>query len=516
MIRYTPEPLTNFAEPKEAQQLAAALNQVKALLGRNYPIIAAGQERFTSRHITSVNPSRNEEVIGNVSKADARLADEAVEAAHARFLTWSRVKPEIRADYLFKAAAILRRKKHVFSAWMMLEAGKTRAEADADTAEAIDFMEYYARQMLQLVQRGAEQLTQTPGERNDLIYLPLGVGIIIPPWNFPLAIVAGMTTAAIVAGNTVVLKPSSLTPVIAYQFMELLREAGVPDGIVQYVPGGGSEIGDVLVSHKLTRFISFTGSKEVGIHLHEISAKVQPGQLWLKRFVGEMGGKDAIVVGEDADPAAAAAGIVTSAFGYSGQKCSACSRVIVHHRLYDEVLERVRELTVQLKMGDAAEAATDVGPVIDRQAYLKIANYIRVGQQEGQLVAGGGCDDGTGYFIEPTIFAGVDPDARLMQEEIFGPVVAFTAVSSFEDALRIANHSEYGLTGSVYTNNRQHIEQAKAEFQAGNLYINRKCTGAIVGVHPFGGFNMSGTDSKAGGPDYLFLFTQPKLISERL
>jgi 1-pyrroline-5-carboxylate dehydrogenase len=355
-----------------------------------------------------------------------------------------------------------------------------------------------------------------PNEDNEMYHIPLGVGVVIPPWNFPLAIMVGMTTASLVSGNTVVLKPASTTPVIAAKFMEILEDAGLPPGVVNYVPGSGSEVGDFLVDHPLTRFISFTGSREVGLRINERAAKKQPGQKWIKRLIAEMGGKDSIIVDKEADLEEAAKGIVMSAFGFSGQKCSACSRAIIHADVYDRVLARAVELTKQLKMGDPRDPSSNTGPVIDEHAYNKILEYIEIGKKEGLLAAGGEKGDDSGYFIKPTIFADVHPEARIMQEEIFGPVVAFTKARDFEHALEIANNTEYGLTGSVYTRNRAHIEKARTEFHVGNLYFNRKCTGAIVGVHPFGGFNMSGTNSKAGGPDYLLLFTQAKLTSEIL
>lgn len=516
MKPYSPEPLTDFSDPQESARLEQALRVAETQLGRHYPLRIGSAILHTEATIVSINPSNKDEVVGVVSRADRSLADKAVRCAAGAFQSWSRVPAERRAEYLLKGAAALRKRKHEFNAWLMLEAGKSRAEADADTAEAIDFLEYYARQMIGLTGRGRKELVSIPGEHNELQYIPLGVGVVIPPWNFPLAILAGMTTAALVAGNTVVLKPSSQTPVIAAKFVELLADAGLPPGVVNFVPGSGSEIGDDLVDHPLTRFISFTGSREVGVRMFERSARVAPGQQWLKRFVGELGGKDCIVVDRDADLEEAAQGIVASAFGFSGQKCSACSRAIVHQSVYDQVLNRCVELAKSLKVGDVREADCYTGPVIDQASFAKIMSYIDIGRQEGRIVAGGNALPLPGYFIEPTIVADASPDSRIMQEEIFGPVVAFTACSDFEHGLAIANKTDYGLTGSLYTNNREHIARAKAEFHAGNLYINRKCTGAVVGVHPFGGFNMSGTDSKAGGPDYLLLFTQPKLISELL
>ncbi|WP_282942025.1 L-glutamate gamma-semialdehyde dehydrogenase [Paenibacillus sp. RC67] len=516
MVPYRPEPLTDFTDPVESRKLLEALQQVKLQLGQTYPIRIGAAELYSEKVLESINPSNISEMIGKVGRADRALAEKAIQCAANSFKAWSQVTAEERADYLFKAAATLRRRKHEFNAWLMLEAGKSRAEADADTAEAIDFMEYYARQMIELTTRGRKELVSIVQERNELSYIPLGVGVIIPPWNFPLAIMAGMTTAAIVCGNTVVLKPSSQTPVIAAKFVELLLDCGLPSGVVNFVPGSGSEIGDGLVEHPLTRFVSFTGSREVGVHIQELTAKVNPKQIWLKRFIGELGGKDSILVDRDADLVAAAKAIVVSAFGYSGQKCSACSRAIVHQDVYDEVLIRCIELTKALKVGDVTDASNDTGPVIDAASFQKIMQYIDIAKQEGRIVAGGHALQLPGYYIEPTIVADAAPDSRIMQEEIFGPVVAFTACSDFDHGLDIANNTEYGLTGSVYTRNREHIGKAKAQFHVGNLYINRKCTGAVVGVHPFGGFNMSGTDSKAGGPDYLLLFTQSKVSSELL
>jgi len=517
VIPYRPEPFTDFSNPKEAEAFDAALAKARGELGLDVPLVIGGRRIATEQKTSSINPSNKAEIVGSVAKADRSHAEQAMQAAYDAYKTWSKATPEARAAVLFKTAAILRRRKHEFSAWLTIEAGKVRAEADADTAEAIDFMEYYGRQMIALAKKADDLLVPLPGEHNRLEYIPLGVGIVIPPWNFPLAIMVGMTVASIVAGNTVVLKPASTTPVIAYKFFEMLEDAGLPAGVVNFVPGSGAEIGDFLVTHKLTRYIAFTGSRDVGLRIHELSAKVSDGQMWLKRYIGEMGGKDSIVVDRDADLEAAAQAIVASAFGFSGQKCSACSRAIVHQDVYDEVLERSVALTKRLKIGDAADHTNFTGPVIDRFAYEKIREYIEIGKGEGRLMTGGGAPDpDRGFYIEPTIFADVDPKARLMQEEIFGPVLAFSKATDFDHALEIANNTEYGLTGSVFTRNRAHIERARDEFHVGNLYFNRKCTGAIVGVHPFGGFNMSGTDSKAGGPDYLLQFTQLKLSSEKL
>ncbi|MBB6285136.1 L-glutamate gamma-semialdehyde dehydrogenase [Geobacillus subterraneus] len=509
---YKHEPFTDFTVDANRQAFLAALEKVEAELGRDYPLIIGGERIMTEDKIASINPANKAEVVGRVAKANQELAERAMKAADEAFRTWSRTSPEARADILFRAAAIVRRRKHEFSAWLVKEAGKPWREADADTAEAIDFMEYYGRQMLKL--KDGIPVESRPGETNRFFYIPLGVGVVISPWNFPFAIMAGTTVASLVTGNTVLLKPASATPVVAYKFAEVLEEAGLPAGVLNYIPGSGAEVGDYLVDHPRTRFISFTGSRDVGIRIYERAAKVQPGQIWLKRVIAEMGGKDAVVVDKEADLELAAQSIVASAFGFSGQKCSACSRAIIVEDVYDQVLNRVVELTKQLNVGDPAEQATFMGPVIDQNAYNKIMEYIEIGKQEGRLMTGGEGDDSKGFFIQPTVFADVDPNARIMQEEIFGPVVAFAKARDFDHALEIANNTQYGLTGAVISRNRANLEKARHEFHVGNLYFNRGCTGAIVGYQPFGGFNMSGTDSKAGGPDYLILHMQAKTVSE--
>ncbi len=395
---------------------------------------------------------------------------------------------------------------------MIYEVGKSWPEADADTAEAIDFLEFYAREMMRLAED--HPLVRIEGEDNQLVYIPLGVGAVIPPWNFPVAIMVGMTSASFVTGNTVVLKPASTSPMIAWQFMRILEDVGLPAGVVNFLTGSGSIIGDALIEHPMVRFIAFTGSRDVGLRINQLAAKPYKGQLWLKRAVLEMGGKDAVVVDETADLDAAAEGIVASAFGFQGQKCSAGSRAIIVGQVYDQVLQKVIDKTKQLSVGDVTKPETYMGPVVDENAMQKITGYIEIGKHEGRLVAGGG-HHGPGYFIEPTVFADVDPHARIAQEEIFGPVLAVIKANDFDDALHIANDTEYGLTGSLYSRDQQRVERAKEEYHVGNLYFNRKSTGALVGVHPFGGFNMSGTDSKAGGRDYLLLFTQAKAISAK-
>ncbi|MFO7167446.1 MAG: L-glutamate gamma-semialdehyde dehydrogenase [Chloroflexota bacterium] len=508
------EPFTDFADPANAAAMERALAEVRGQLGRTYPLIIGGERITAERTIASTNPARPSEVVGYASCATAEQARRAVEVAYERFDSWRKVPAEERAALLFRVAEEMRRRKFELAAWIIYEVSKNWVEADADVAEAIDFCEYYAREMLRLA--GPQRVYPLPAERDELRYIPLGAGVAIPPWNFPLAITTGLTVAPLVAGNTVVLKPSPRSPVVAAKLMEVLEAAGVPAGVVNFVTGEDAEIGDVLVDHPLARFISFTGSKEVGIRIYERAAKVHPGQRWLKRAVLEMGGKDTIVVDETADLDAAAEGIVQSAFGFQGQKCSACSRVVAVEPVYDTLLQKVVERARRLNVGDPA-ANANLGAVIDGRALEKVRRYLEIGRQEGRLVLGGELPDGAeGYFVPPTIFADVAPDARLAQEEIFGPVLAFIKARDFDEALAIANNTEYGLTGGVFSRDRERLRRAAEDFHVGNLYLNRKITGAMVGAHPFGGFNMSGTDSKTGGPDYLLLFLQGKSIAEKL
>ena len=509
------EALTDFSQEENARAMREAVERVRGELGREYPLVIGGERVTSGQTLESYNPARRTEVVGRFQKATQELAGRAVETANETFRTWSRVPPEERAELLFRVAALLRERRHYFSAWMVFEVAKTWAEADGDTAEAIDFCEFYAREMLRYA--APQPLVKIEGEENELVYLPLGVGVVIPPWNFPLAIMAGMTVASVVTGNTVVLKPSSDAPTIAYKFFELLEEAGMPPGVVNFMVGSGGEVGDTIVDHPKTRYVAFTGSKEIGLRINERAAKAHDGQIWIKRVVAEMGGKDAIVVDSDTDLDDAATGVVQSAFGFQGQKCSACSRAIIHQDVYEPMLEKIVERTERLKLGDPSEASTSLSAVINSKAFKTINQYIEWGQEEGgRLVAGGGSDGEQGYFIEPTVIADVKPGARIEQEEIFGPVLAVIRARDFDEALQIANDTEYGLTGAVYTNDEAKLERARREFHVGNLYFNRQCTGALVGAHPFGGFNMSGTDSKAGGRDYLGLFLQAKLSSAKV
>ena len=509
------EPLTDFSKEENAQAMRAAIEKVKAQSGDEYPLVIGGERIKTGSTLESINPANRSQVVGRFHKATKELAERAVEAAHEAFQSWRNVPPAERAQLLFRVAEMMRARKHEFSAWMIYEVAKSWPEADGDTAEAIDFLEFYAREMLRYAAK--QPLTKLTGEDNQLEYIPLGVGAVIPPWNFPLAIMAGMTAAAIVTGNTVALKPSSDAPAIAYKFFELLEEAGLPAGVVNFMPGSGAEVGDVVVDHPKTRFIAFTGSKEVGLRINERAAKTQPGQLWIKRVVAEMGGKDAIIVADDANLDEAATGVVQSAFGFQGQKCSACSRAIIDARIYDSMIEKIAELTTKIKVGNPTETGTTMSAVINEKAFKTINGYVEKGKAEGgRVIAGGGSDGEQGFFIEPTVIADVKPGATIEQEEIFGPVLAVIKANDYDDALRIANDTQFGLTGAVYSTDENKLERARREFHVGNLYLNRKCTGALVGVHPFGGFNMSGTDSKAGGRDYLLLFMQAKVSSEKM
>ncbi len=512
---YRPEPYVNFNESGPREQMLAALQHVRSQLGRTWPLRIGDKKINTDKTIRSIMPAASDTVVGLVGKASRDHAAQAMEAAQAAFKTWRRVDPETRARVLFKAAAIMRRRVYELAAWMCFEESKSWIEAYADACEAIDFLDFYGREMVRL--GGPQAVTPYPGEDNELRYIPLGVGVVIPPWNFPLAICAGMTTAAIVTGNTVVLKPASASPVIAAVFAEILEQAGLPPGVLNFCPGSGGEIGDFLVEHPQTRFVSFTGSMEVGLSIFEKCAKVSPGQVWLKRSVLEMGGKDCILVDETADVDAAIDGIVAAAFGFQGQKCSACSRAILHASVYDRVLEGVVAKSRALSIGDTTRDENYfLGAVIDEAAHKSISEYIAIGRKEGRAVLADSKTPSGGYFIPPTIIADVDANARIAQEEIFGPVLAVIRAKDFDHGLEIANGTRFGLTGALYSNDRFRLERARHEFHVGNLYFNRKCTGALVDVQPFGGFNMSGTDSKAGGRDYLQLFLQGKSITERL
>jgi 1-pyrroline-5-carboxylate dehydrogenase len=513
--KFKNEPYIDWSKATNRKKQQAAIDKVRSELGSEYPIVIGGERLYATEKFNSYNPSRSTEVVGVFQKGNAELANKAMDVAVATFEEWKNVPAKKRAEYIFNAAKLMRKKKFELNAVEMFEVGKTWPEADGDVAEAIDFLEFYAREMLRYGED--HPVVKNPGEKGKLVYVPLGVGVIIPPWNFPLAILAGMTSAAIVAGNTVVLKPSSDSAWTGWQFMQIMEEVGLPRGVINFVTGPGAEVGDTLVLHPKTRFVSFTGSKEVGIHINEVAAKVQPGQIWLKRVVAEMGGKDSIIVDEGVNLDEAAAGVTVSAFGFQGQKCSACSRVIVHEKVYDKFVDLLAKKAEPITVGDTTVMSNYMGPVVNRSSQDKIMAYIDKGVSEGgRLVAGGVKAGDDGYFIRPTVIADVLPRATISQEEIFGPVLAVIKARNFDDALQIANNTEFGLTGAVYTKNKKRLAKAEKEFFVGNLYLNRKCTGALVGVHPFGGFNMSGTDSKAGGKDYLLLFLQGKSIAEKI
>ncbi len=498
----------DFSDPEVRKKMEEAIDKVRGEFGREYPMIIAGREVKIDAKFNSYNPSHKNEVVGVFQKADEKVAEEALQAALKAFETWKKVPYEKRAEYLLKAAQIMRQRRYDLDATMILEVGKNWLEADADTCEAIDFLEFYAREMLRY---GKEQpLTPYEPEENHAFYIPLGVGVIIPPWNFPSAILTGMTSAAIVTGNTVVLKPASDAPLTGYKVAKILQEAGIPDGVLNFITGPGHVAGNYLVEHPKTRFISFTGSMEVGKGIYEKAGKVVPGQIWLKRAIVEMGGKDAIIVDSEADLNLAVEGVTASAYGFQGQKCSACSRAIVDESIYDEFIDKLKARVEKISVGDVADYNNYMGPVINQAAYDKCMKYIQIGKEEGKLLIGGTGDNSEGYFVQPTIFVDVKPKSRIEQEEIFGPILAVIKAKDYDHAIEIANDTIYGLTGAVYTKNPEKVKRAVEDFHVGNLYINRKCTGALVDVHPFGGFNMSGTDAKAGGRDYLLLHLQMK------
>ena len=510
------EPSVDFSNPENARRMRAAIEKVRNELGREYDLVIGGRHLKTAEKTQSLNPAKPSEIVGIHQAAGASEVEPAMQAALKAFETWKFASIEERTNLLFRVSALLRERKFELMAWMIFEVGKNWAEADGDIAELIDFCDFYALEALRLSK--AEPPVQLPGERDYLRYIPLGVGAVIPPWNFPGAIMGGMTLASIVCGNTVILKPSGDSPTIAAKFFEILEEAGLPDGVVNFCPGHGNSFGNAIVEHPKTRYIAFTGSKEVGLHINQRAAVQQPGQIWIKRTILEMGGKDSIVVDTDADLDAAVEGVASAAFGFSGQKCSACSRAIVDERVYDKFLQRLKERVEKITVGDPTQNPA-MGPVVNEKSMKSILGYIEKGIAEGgRLITGGAraTEAGDGFFIQPTVIADVDPMATISQQEIFGPVLAVIKSRGFEHGLEIANNTEFGLTGAVYTTSEDKIEAAKEQFHVGNLYINRKCTGAMVGAHPFGGFNMSGTDSKAGGPDYLLLFTQAKSIGEKI
>ncbi len=508
------EPLSDFSDPDRAAAYRQALAELRRSLGGHKPLIIDGEAVDTGERIVSLNPAKPAEVVGTVAAAAAPQVDRAFNSAWTAFPAWAHRPATERAAATIKLASELRRRRLELAAWETLEASKNWREADADVAEAIDFCEYYARQAVELAQ--PVPTNPWPGEINQSWLKPLGAGVIISPWNFPLAILVGMTMGPVAAGNTVVLKPSSQTPMVAAVFMEAVAAANIPDGVINFLPATGSGMGDYLVDHARCRFINFTGSKDVGLRIGVRAAAIHPGQPWLKRVSLEMGGKDAVVVDETADLEAATSAVVQSAFGFQGQKCSAASRLIVIEEIYDAFLERLVAATKGLQVGPA-EANFPVAAVISEEQHRKILAEIDKGKAEAKLVVGGKAVDlEGGYFIEPTIFAEVPPSSRLGQYEIFGPVLSVIRARDFDEAVAIFNGTEYGLTGGLFSQSRERIERARCEFDVGNLYINRGITGARVGVQPFGGFKMSGTNAKAGGPDYVRLFLEMKTVAEKI
>ncbi len=509
------EPLSDFSDPSRRADFARTVATVDAALGPEWtrPILIGGQRIETGEWIASTDPTNPERVVGRVARATSAIADRAVAAATDAFATWSRVPATERAAIVHHLAGLIRRDRDELAATMVIEAGKPWGEADADVAEAIDFCEFYVRGALRLA--GPQPVAQRPGTRNRFTYVPLGVGVAIPPWNFPLAIAVGLTISGVVTGNAMILKPSSLTPVIAARFIDLCVEAGLPDGVVNFVPGPGDEVGMHLVDHPGVRFISFTGSKEVGETIYARAAEVKPGQRWLKRVIAEMGGKNAIVVDETADLDAAARAVVASAFGFGGQKCSACSRLVVVDAVHDALVDRVVEVAREIRIGDPRDPETDLGPLASADQRQTALRYAGIGREEGTVAVGPGTEvPATGFFVAPHVVTGVVSRSRLGQEEIFGPVLSVIRARDFADAIAIANDTDFGLTGAVFSRDEARLAHAAEAYQCGNLYFNRKCTGAFVGVEPFGGFNLSGTDSKAGGHDHLLLFVQGKSLSQ--
>src|SRR2546425_2245622 len=505
------EPLLDYSDPQQQERIRAALAEVRRGLGATYPLIVGPKEVTHAKTFASTNPAQRSEVIGRHVVADPADVDAAFDAATQAFATWSRTSAEARAGVLFRTAELLRERRFRLAALLMLEVGKTWDEADGEVAEAVDLVEWYGRQMLEL--DPPRHLTPMENEKTEFFYVPLGVGVVISPWNFPLALTIGMLSAAVVTGNTAIVKPSSNSPTTVAWLVALLKDVALPAGVVSYLTGPGSDLGNRLVDDPRVRFVAFTGSRDVGVEIFERAAKTQPGQRWLKRVQLEMGGKNAVAVDETADLDRAAEAIVISAFGFQGQKCSAGSRAVIVSSVYDELVPKIVDRARTLVVGDPTDPSVKVGPIIDEPAWKKVMKYIDVGKGEGRLIVGGSSPkDG---FVEPTIFADVKPDARIAQEEIFGPVLALIRARDFSDALDIANGTDYGLTGSLFSKDPERIREARRAFHVGNLYVNRKSTGAFMGVHPFGGFNMSGTDSKAGGPDYLLFFLQGKAGGER-
>jgi RHH-type proline utilization regulon transcriptional repressor/proline dehydrogenase/delta 1-pyrroline-5-carboxylate dehydrogenase len=507
------EPLTDFSKAESRQAMETALAHVAGQLGKTYPPLINDQAVATTSFLPSLDPSHKRRVVGQCGKSTADHANQAVAAAVVAFPAWRDIEPAKRTDYLFAAAKEMRQRRFELAAWQVYETGKPWREADADVAEAIDYCDFYAMEMLRLA---PPRLRNVPGEDNAYFYEPRGVTVVIAPWNFPLAILTGMTTAALVTGNTVIMKPAEQSAVIGAKLMEVFQHVGFPRGVVSYLPGVGEEVGPALVDHPDVAMIAFTGSRGVGLHINRQAAETPPGQDHVKRILAEMGGKNAIIIDDDADMDEAVHGVVWSAFGYAGQKCSACSRVIVPEALHDAFVDRLIKATRSLKLAPAEDPGCGIGPVIDEEAYTRLQRVMANGPKEGALAYAGdvGSLADEGYYVAPHIFTEVSPTSTLAQEEFFGPILAVLKSRDLTDALQIANGTKYALTGGLYSRSPEHITRVKREFRVGNLYINRKITGALVDRQPFGGFKLSGIGSKAGGPDYLLQFVLPRTITE--
>ncbi|MCM2359692.1 MAG: proline dehydrogenase family protein [Geobacteraceae bacterium] len=508
---FASEPALDFSVKTVRADCRAALEKVRRELGRHCPAVIGGREELGGERIVSVNPARPEQVVGTVAAVTREQAAEAVAAARRAQPAWAGKSAAERAALLFRAAALARGRRLELLAWQVFETGKNWAEADADVAEAIDYLEYYGREMLRL---GAPlRMGDIPGEENRYLYQPRGVALVIAPWNFPLAISMGMVSAALVSGNTVLYKPSSLSAVIGWQLFALFREAGLPDGVLSFIPGRGELVGEVLAGHPEVNLIAFTGSREVGLGLVERAGRRAPGERSVKRVIAEMGGKNAIIIDADADLDQAVAGVIQSAFGYQGQKCSACSRVIVLAGCYDRFLERLAEAVRGISVGSPEDPACFMGPLIEGRARARVEEYLALAGQEGRIVARGAAP-AEGWYVAPTVVADLPPGSPILREEIFGPLLAVVRAATMEEALSIANDCEYALTGGLFSRSPTHIALAAREFAVGNLYVNRGITGAMVGRQPFGGFKLSGVGSKAGGPDYLPQFLEPRVVTE--
>lgn len=506
------EPPLDWTVEAHRVSFEKALNKVRGDLGRKIPLYINGKEVFTANKIISTNPNNPSQVVGIVSAAGPGEAGEAIACAREAFFSWRDTDPRQRAECLFRAASAARKMRLDLAALQVFEVGKNWSEADADVIEAIDFLEYYGREMIRI--SNPRRMGRAPGELSQLFYEPRGVGTVIAPWNFPLAISVGMTAAALVAGNTVVYKPASQSPVTGGMVYEIFCQAGLPPGVLNFIPGSGGEIGDLLVTHPDVAFITFTGSMEVGLRIIELAARTPEGAMGVKSVVAEMGGKNAIIVDSDADIDEAVVHIIYSAFGYQGQKCSACSRAIVLEENYDKFLERLTAAAESINIGSPEDPGTFMGSVIDENAKRKIMSCIEQGKKEGRMLVHREMPGMEGHYVPLTIFEGIEPRHVIAREEIFGPVLAVMKVKDFSEALRVANSTRYALTGGVFSRSPENIARARREFRVGNLYVNRGCTGAIVERHPFGGFKMSGTGSKAGGPDYLLQFTIPRVVTE--